>query len=47
MILNTDEAESKTIVLASHNLSHIFGIADQALYVNQTVSGLYVSRGTE
>lgn len=28
---------SKTVVLASHNLSHIFGIADQALYVNQTV----------
>lgn len=28
---------NKTVVLASHNLSHIFGIADQALYVNQTV----------
>lgn len=27
----------KTIVLASHNISHIFGIADQALYVNKTV----------
>ncbi len=29
--------QKKTIVLASHNLSHIFGIADQALYVNQSV----------
>lgn len=27
----------KTIVLASHDLNHIFGIADQALYVNKTV----------
>jgi len=27
----------KTIVLASHNLNHVFSIADQALYVNQSI----------
>ena len=35
-ILNRMKCQ-KTIVLASHDLSHIFGIADQALYVNKTV----------